>query len=374
MLNSIQNIFSKKKEELPAINEFLFKRRVYRVSAWEYSSNRLDNNEFYKLNIETGLILFIDLTDNSEFENYVNDNYKVLKEEMSAKNRNFVKNISSLELPIDLNVSYYFPFIKKNLPSNVRNSMNNQMLLDFIGYTGNIKTGFLSFNTSGITFLSLKENESIDEFISQYIYNLPVHTEERFVLYSIGKTKNNTEPNIEIDEETKLLLTQIEENITKIKNSGQFFLVAPKLEQMVQHFSELNVSLSNIVIDKDFKITLPLYQNREIILSHLTKAVYILFLKHPEGILLSELDKYENELLLIYKNISYQISLDKMKNSVRELIVNDKAIFVHFSRIKSVFVKNFTDFYAVNYYIQGEKGGRKYIKLPKEKISFGQKI
>lgn len=372
MLNRIQNIFSKKKEELPAINEFLLKRPVYRTSNLRYWINRFDNNEFYNLNIDSGLILFIDLTNNSEFENYIAENYIILKEKMNAKNRNFVKSITSLGLPIDLNVSYYFPFIKANLPPIVRKGINDQILLDFLGYTENIKTGFLSFNTSGITFLGLKENESIDEFISQYIYNLPVHAEERFVLYSIDETKESTEPDIEIDEETKLLLNQIEENIIKLKKSGQFFLVAPRLEQAVQGLLESGISLSNIVVDKDFKITLPLYQNREITLSHLTKAVYILFLKHPEGILLSELDKYENELLLIYKNISYQISLDKIRNSVRELIVNDKAIFVHFSRIKSAFVKNFTDFYAVNYYIQGKKGGRKYIKLPQEKISFTQ--
>lgn len=374
MLNRIQNIFSKKKEELPAINEFLLKRPVYRTSNLRYWINRFDNNEFYNLNIDSGLILFIDLTNNSEFENYITENYIILKEKMNAKNRNFVKSITSLGLPIDLNVSYYFPFIKANLPPIVRKGINDQILLDFLGYTENIKTGFLSFNTSGITFLGLKENESIDEFISQYIYNLPVHAEERFVLYSIDETKESTEPDIEIDEETKLLLNQIEENIIKLKKSGQFFLVAPRLEQAVQGLLESGISLSNIVVDKDFKITLPLYQNREITLSHLTKAVYILFLKHPEGILLSELDKYENELLLIYKNISYQISLDKIRNSVRELIVNNKVIFVHFSRIKSAFVKNFTDFYAVNYYIQGEKGGRKYIKLSKEKISFSQEI
>jgi hypothetical protein len=371
MLNRIQNIFSKKKEKHPEISEFLLNRPIYRTTLSEYYSNRFDGNEFYRLNIDTGLILFLDLTNNSEFENYINDNYIALKEDMSSKNRTFVKNISSLEFPSNLNVSYYFPFIKAVVPATVKRDIDNQILLDFIGYTGDIKTGFLSFNSSGITFLGLKENENIDKFISQYINNLPVDTEERIVLYS-DETGNNAEPNIEIDGETKLLLNQIEENIIKLKKSGQFFLVAPKLEQLVQHFLELDVSISNIVIDKDFNITLPLYQNREIILSHLTKAVYILFLNHPEGIFLNELGRYENELLSIYKTISYQISLDKMKNSVHELIVSDKAIFVHFSRIKSAFVKNFTDFYAVNYYIQGEKGGRKYIKLPKEKISFLQ--
>lgn len=377
MINYIQNIFSKKKETKltkTEIIEFLLKRPVYRTSLWEYSSNRFDGNEFYRLNIDTGLILFIDLTGNLEFENYMNDNYMVIKEKMSSKNRTFVKSITTLEFPSNLNVSYYFPFIKADIPSKIRDSVDNQILLDFIGYAGDIKTGFLSFNSSSITFLGLKENENIDKFISQYIDNLPVHSEEASVLYSIDKTENNSELNIEINEETKLLLSQIEENIIKLKKSGQFFLVAPKLEHLVQNFLDLDISLSNIVIDEDFKIILPLYQNREIILSHLTKAVYILFLRHPEGIFLNELAQYENELLSIYKTISYQISLDKIKNSVHELVVSDKAIFVHFSRIKSAFVKSFTDFYAVNYYIQGEKGGRKYIKLPKEKVIFKMSI
>lgn len=367
MINRIQNIFSKKREN-QSLSKFLLKRPVYRTHHWEYNSYRFDGNEFYRLNIDTGLILFIDLTNNSEFENYINDNSTLIEQGVSLKNRVFVKNIKSLKFPSNLDLSYYFPFIMANLPLTVRNDVDNEILLDFIGYTGDIKTGFLSFNTSGITFLGLKNGEKIDKFVSQYINNIPVHTEEKLVLYNVNGKENDDEPNIEIDEETKLLLNQIEENIIKLKKSGQFFIVAPKLEQLVQNFLGLDINLSDIVIDEDFKITLPLYQNREIILSHLTKAVYILFLKHPDGISLNELGKYENELLSIYKAISYQVSLDKIKNSVHELIISDKAIFVHFSRIKSAFVKNFTDFYAVNYYIQGYKGGKKYIKLPKEKV------
>ncbi|GAW88677.1 hypothetical protein FPS14_contig00008-0061 [Flavobacterium psychrophilum] len=164
----------------------------------------------------------------------------------------------------------------------------------------------------------------------------------------------------------------------KLEKSGQYFLIAPKIENLIKnlfkHDKDHDFMISEVLINYDFQIILPQYQNREIKLSHLTKSIYILFLKHPEGILLRELYKYENELLSIYKAISYQVSLDKMKKSVQHLITNEKAIFVHFSRIKSVFMKNFTNNYARYYYIQGEKGQKKLIKLPLSKIIFQSKI
>lgn len=220
-----------------------------------------------------------------------------------------------------------------------------------------------------------------DEITYHYIDDLGIDScNGNQFFYSFRKEKEADEPFIEIDLETKAILHQIEINIIKLKQSKQFFLIAPKLEKAFKYLFEseqnnkIDVPASDIIIDDNFKIILPQYQNREINLSHLTKAIYILFLKHPEGILLNELYKYEDELFTIYKTISYQISLDKMKNSVQELLANDKAIFVHFSRIKSAFRENSTNYHSKWYYIQGEKGQKKFIRLPSSKIFFCKEI
>lgn len=378
-LLSKQGISKPKSKTKPKdVNPFFTNRKIDRIDLLDYYENRFDKNQFYRLNIETGLIFFIDVTNNGEFEKYINDNYTIIKESLTLKGRTFIKDIKDIELPSNLDLNYFFPFIDDLNLSFLRIN-ENKYILDFIGYKGNIETGFLSFTSSGIIFFSIKGNENFNEFVSQYIDNLSIdHHSEKPIFYSVREDNEDEEPPIEIDSETKLLLTQIEDNLLKLKKSGQYFLIAPKIENLIknlfEHNKKHNFMISEVLITDDFQIILPQYQNREIRLSHLTKAIYILFLKHPEGILLRELYKYENELLSIYKAISYQISLDKIKKSVQNLITNEKAIFVHFSRIKSVFVKNFTDNYAKYYYVQGLKGDRKHIKLPHSKIIFQSKI
>lgn len=384
MIKFIKNIFSKKKEYKPyttELNSFVLGRPIDRIHLRDYNDNRFDNNEFYRLNIETGLILFIDLTDNKEIEDYIDENYVTFKDAMQLKGRTFIKSINDVEKPAELNISYFYPYLRTvSFDKSVLEE--ETFLLDFIGYNGNIKTGFLSFTSNGMSFLGLKKNESVEEFVRQYINNLAVdnvNTNTTRILYSIkGEGADDGEPNIEIDLETQSILNQIQDNLLKLKQSGQFFLLAPKLEKMVKSIFALEASLdiiqSELYINSEFRIFLPQYQNVEITLSHLTKAIYFLFLRHPEGILLNEIYKYENELLAIYKAISYQGSFDKIKNSIQELIANEKAIFVHFSRIKSAFIKNFTDSYAKFYYIQGEKGKKKYIRLPSSKIIFEKEI
>lgn len=378
MIKLIKNLLFQKKEDkehryTKEVNYFVEGRPIDKIRLWDYYDSRFDNNEFYRLNIELGLIIFIDLTDNKEIEEYIAENYIFFKNSIELKGRTFIKSINDIEKLAELNINYFYPFLVNSiLPSS--EEVTEISLLNFMGYKGNIETGFLSFTSNGATFLGLKESESIDEFVNQYISNLSTDKGRNLVLYSLGKEKEEAEPNIEIDSETVSILNQIQDNLLKLKQSGQFFLFAPKLEKMIQQLSEKHETLSIIVIDEEFRIILPEYGNMEITLSHLTKAIYILFLRHPEGILLNDLYKYENELLVIYKTISYQVSLDKMKNSVQELISNDKAIFVHFSRIKSAFLQKFTDSYAKFYYIQGEKGKPKSIKLSMSKIIFEDEI
>ena len=57
--------------------------------------------------------------------------------------------------------------------------------------------------------------------------------------------------------------------------------------------------ISRLVITSDFRIMLPDY-NQEIKMQPIHKAVYFLFLKHPEGIRFKELPDYREELSSIY--------------------------------------------------------------------------
>lgn len=65
-----------------------------------------------------------------------------------------------------------------------------------------------------------------------------------------------------------------------------------------------NSVISPIKFDNRYNITLPLYPQITIKLAPLPKALYILLLRHPEGIYLKELQGYEEELKSIYCTIS----------------------------------------------------------------------
>ena len=129
--------------------------------------------------------------------------------------------------------------------------------------------------------------------------------------------------------------------------------------------------LSKITISENYRLFLKDYNNREIELYPLPKALYILFLKHPEGIRLKEISNYKNELTTIYSRISNKSEPIEIKKAIIDLTdVSSESLNQKLSRIKGFFKKNFTEEIAINYYIDGPRGGIKKINLPKDFIQF----
>lgn len=128
--------------------------------------------------------------------------------------------------------------------------------------------------------------------------------------------------------------------------------------------------LSSLIIDEEFRIWLPGFNNMEVILKPLPKALFILFLKHPEGILLKHLTDYKIELNLIYNIISNRTEQTEIDKSINAMVdptnnsVNEKC-----SRIKEAFLTVMDDSVAKNYYITGERGMPKIISINSSKVS-----
>ena len=61
--------------------------------------------------------------------------------------------------------------------------------------------------------------------------------------------------------------------------------------------------LSTLRITKDYRLFLSEYNNVEIHMTPIVKAVYFLFLRYPEGILFKELIDYRDELDMIYRSV-----------------------------------------------------------------------
>ena len=109
--------------------------------------------------------------------------------------------------------------------------------------------------------------------------------------------------------------------------------------------------LSRMLITKDYRIILVDYDNKEVELQPVHKAVYLLFLTHPEGIEFKRLGEYREELMRYYMATAKLLDKEKIVEGVEHLVNPlDNAINEKCSRIKKVFL-DMMDEYTANYYI-----------------------
>ncbi len=109
--------------------------------------------------------------------------------------------------------------------------------------------------------------------------------------------------------------------------------------------------LSRLVITKDYRFILEDYNQREVELQPVHKAVYLLFLAHPEGIEFKQLSDYREELTRYYMATAKLMDKEKIIEGVDHLVNPlDNAINEKCSRIKKVFL-DMMDEYTASYYI-----------------------
>ena len=246
-----------------------------------------------------------------------------------------------------------------------------QNILNSVGYTGDIKCGFL------ISYAGFNYVIGFDEYT--YFFNsgnlleaLILFFKSKVYIDSDARDAFNIRNTIYegLDNETKENLFQIEKQLNEIKKSGQLLLALPVIKQLIeQNFADIREThshLSKIEVNlMTQQIFLPQYKNIEIKLSYLTKAVYLLFYDNPQGINLLEIKNYRDQLLSIYSSICPFDDLDKIKQSIDDITnIETKAIYTHFSRIKSTFL-NLMDYeYAKHYIVTGNCHGDTYKFIP----------
>jgi hypothetical protein len=156
--------------------------------------------------------------------------------------------------------------------------------------------------------------------------------------------KNSPE---EVAEQVRVLAEQL-------KRAGRKDLLlraigVPLLEEL--RIEAARAKLSRLVITKDYRIILADYDNKEVELTPVHKAVYLLFLAHPEGIEFKRLRDYRDELARYYMATARLMDKEAIMESVDMLVdplnnsINEKC-----SRIKKVFM-GMMDEYTASYYI-----------------------
>ena len=128
------------------------------------------------------------------------------------------------------------------------------------------------------------------------------------------------------------------------------------------------IRLSRLTITKDWEIILSDY-GKEVKMEPIVKAVYLLYLRHPEGIAFKCLPDYRQELIDIYVKIKPNGINERAIRSIEDVTnpllnsINEKC-----SRIKAVFQSEVDVSLAEQYYIVGKSGEVKRVMLPRDMV------
>lgn len=157
------------------------------------------------------------------------------------------------------------------------------------------------------------------------------------------------------------LLDDVKQKVRLLRESGVS-------ESEIASLFYVERPLPMLIISKDCRIFLGDKQN-EVHMEPLVRAIYMLFLRHPEGIVFKCLPDYRRELAEIYIKLRPGGLTDRALQSIEDVTnpllnsINEKC-----ARIRGAFVSQFDDHLARHYYIDGLRGEPKKISLPRDLV------
>ena len=178
-----------------------------------------------------------------------------------------------------------------------------------------------------------------------------------------GKAAKCVSRSLVEEADVEIMMSEVQALVERLRQSGVGEIALQRLFKPTQQLSPIHV--------RHGRIFLPDFNNMEIKKHPLSKAIYLLYLRHPEGIMFSYLPDHRNELLHLYELISGRDNREDIRRSIDDVTdptrnsINEKC-----SRIKQAFLREFDDSIARNYYITGERGEAKKILLPKEMVTW----
>ena len=361
----------------------------------EKTSLQVQTGFGYKMDIPHNYVIYFEKEQNIPFNLYIRNNFNLIEDQFATLGLKFIYLPFLTQSIADINtiLEYYLPSLKyiqvqdkllsdykekiigqmtKHTSSEIRSiilkeefvpdSMDYSEVLALVNYQGSANSGLLCFDPMSCVigesdiFIKSELNKEYSFYFNDVIaYLKQLREEEEDCDYSLFCPLPVVDYTEQLDESAKEVISTIEAKLSELKDSGQLLFLIPILKDLLEKQSQsiqLN-TISKLEVNSHNRILLP-YFKKEVELSYLTKAVYFLFLKHPEGINLKELSNYQKELLSIYTSVSNQLDYDKMVKSVEDVVnLETKAIYTHLSRIKSAYYKIMDESFARYYIVSG---------------------
>ena len=168
------------------------------------------------------------------------------------------------------------------------------------------------------------------------------------------------------NEEQKLfhcsdLIRDIKEKVQMLKSYGMS-------EKEIMSSLQTCQPLKKLIVSRNYRLFLG-DERVEVHMEPLVKSVYLLFLKHPEGINFKDMPDYREELARIYDRVRPWGLTDRAMQSIEDVTnpllnsINEKC-----ARIRKVFASMLDRSIAEEYYIKGKRGRAKKISLPRELV------
>ena len=164
--------------------------------------------------------------------------------------------------------------------------------------------------------------------------------------------------------ETANVLRELRMTVQKLRLEGVSLMA-------IHEFIDKQEPLSRMRITPEYRIFLPDYNDMEIEMGALPKAIYFLYLRYPKGIIYKNMPDFYKELLNIYRQLRPNTDEARLNLTITK-VVNPlgNALNENLARIRKAFVEKFDEHLANNYIITGERGSRYSIPLDRDLITW----
>lgn len=170
------------------------------------------------------------------------------------------------------------------------------------------------------------------------------------------------------EDDVMQLIEEVRERVDKLRTKGVEEMVLQKILAPKLVLSKMRISSRGDIYLTQYEGD---YCGMEIELHPLDKAIYFLFLRHPEGIRFNFLPDYREELMSIYKTLCET----RMEKDIRDSVIAvtnpcSNSINEKCSRIRQAFISKIDGRLASHYYIYGRRGEPKGIKLDRSMVTW----